>query len=347
MELQCPNANEKFIQTLYDKRTKKTMKAVVLSGTCAPEDLKISEVLLPEVKPGWVLLKVSAFGLNRSELILRKYEADAPYIHLPIIPGIECVGEIVDPSDSYFKKGERVIALMGGMGRSFHGSYAEYALLPISHVFLANTKLEWNRMAAVPETFFTAYGSLFDCLQLNKMDILLVHGATSALGLAAIQLAKASGCTVVGTTRKKEKLNFLKEVGADYTVLDNKTLSKQITDLFPEGITKVLELVGPAAIPETSKLLKKHGIICSTGQLAGNQGNGFDIIKNIPNGVYLSSFYSNYPTQKVMDDIFKIIEEHRIEPVIGKIFSLEEIASAHELMENNMANGKIVVKVEE
>lgn len=321
------------------------MKAVVLTGTCKPEEMKISNVKIPEVEPGWVLIKVKAFGLNHSELILRRYEADEPYIKLPIIPGIECVGEIADASDSRFQVGEKVVALMGGMGRSFNGSYSEYALLPASHVFTANTKLDWIEMAAVPETFFTAYGSLFDCLQIQKSDTLLIHGATSALGLAAIQLAKSIGCTVIGTTRKEERLEFLKEAGADYAMLDDGTLAKQVIKEFPSGITKVLELVGATAIKETANLLKKHGIICSTGQLGGNSRQDFDLIKMIPNGVYLSSFYSNYPSQEVMDKIFAMIDENQIKPVIGRIFKLEDIAQAHMLMECNNANGKVVVSL--
>lgn len=321
------------------------MKAVVLTGICEPKDLKISNVKIPEVKPGWVLIKVKAFGLNHSELVLRKYEANAPYIKLPIILGIECVGEIADASDSNFKVGEKVVSLMGGMGRSFNGSYAEYALLPANHVFTANTKLDWTEMAAIPETFFTAYGSLFDCLQIQSDDIILIHGATSALGLAAIQLAKAMGCTVIGTTRKEERLGFIKEVGADFAMLDDGTLTKQVFKIFPKGITKVLELVGPTAIEDTAKLLRKHGIICSTGQLGGSSCQDFDLIKTIPNGVYLSSFYSNYPTQEVMDKIFAMIDENQIKPVIGRKFEIEEIAKAHMLMECNNANGKVVVVV--
>jgi NADPH:quinone reductase-like Zn-dependent oxidoreductase len=322
------------------------MRAVVLNGTCKPEDLKISEIAIPEVKPGWVLVKVNAFGLNHAELVLRKYEADAPYINKPIIPGIECVGVIANPSDSNYRKGDKVVALMGGMGRSFHGSYAEYALLPVSHVFQANTDLDFISMASVPETFYTAYGSLYDCLQLEEKDVLFVHGATSALGLAAIQLAKATGCTVIGTTRNRDRLDFLKDVGTDYALLDDASLSEQILELFPKGVIKLLELVGAAALPTSSRLVKKHGIICVTGQLGGSPGEGFDVIKNIPNGVYLSSFYSNYPTQEVIDTIFRRMDQYHINPVIGKLFTLEEIATAHEVMENNMAQGKIVIRVE-
>ena len=321
------------------------MKAVVLERTCKAEEMIIKDVPIPKVKPGWVLVKVKAFGINRSEVILRSYEADELYIKLPRIPGIECVGEIADPSDSDFKTGQRVVALMGGMGRSFDGSYAEYALLPVSHVFEANTELDWTEMAAIPETFFTAYGSLFECLQIQPNDIILIHAATSALGFAAIQLAKSIGCTVIGTTRKEERIEFLKEIGADFAMLDDGTLSKQVMKLFPSGIKKVLELVGEAAIEETSKLLRKHGIICSTGQLGGSTSKGFDVIKSIPNGVYLSSFYSNYPTQEIIDEIFNHINKYNLKPYISKVFEFDEIAKAHILMEENKANGKIVVLV--
>ena len=322
------------------------MKAVVIERTCSAEEMIIKDVPIPVVKPGWVLIKVKAFGINRAEVSLRSYEGDKPYIKLPRIPGIECVGEIADPSDSNFKTGQRVVALMGGMGRSFDGSYAEYALLPVSHVFSANTELDWTEMAAIPETFFTAYGSLYDCLQIQSEDIVLIHAATSALGFAAIQLAKSIGCTVIGTTRKKERLESLKEIGADFAMLDDGTLSKQVVKVFPSGITKILELVGEAAIEETSKLLKKHGIICSTGQLGGSSTQGFDVIKSIPNGVYLSSFYSNYPTQEIIDEIFNHIRKCNLKPHISKVFTLDEIAQAHLLMEQNKANGKIVVLVD-
>src|SRR4030042_2109868 len=197
------------------------MKAVVLYKTCPPEELKISEVPVPEVKPGWVLIKVKAFGLNHSELMMRASEADAPYIKLPRIPGIECAGEIADPSDSNFIMGQRVIALMGGMGRSFDGSYAEYTLVPFKNVFKVETTFGWGELAAIPETYYTAYGSLFDSIQLKTEDTLLIRGGTSALGLSAIQLAKSVGATVMASTRNEKKRELLTRQGAD-NVLINK-----------------------------------------------------------------------------------------------------------------------------
>ena len=186
-----------------------TMKAVVLTKPTAAEDVELTEIDVPKVQSGWVLVRVKAFGLNHSEQILRLHEIEADYIRKPIMPGIECVGEIANPSDTNFKVGQRVVALMGGMGRSFNGGYAEYALLPAHHVFAVESNLPWKEIAAIPETYFTAWGSLFECLDLKSEDTLLVRGATCALGYAAIQIAKAIGCKVIATTHREEKLSLL------------------------------------------------------------------------------------------------------------------------------------------
>lgn len=317
----------------------RTMKAVVLTEPTLAEKVQLTDVPVPQVCPGWVLVKVKAFGLNHSEQILRLNEIQADYIHKPIIPGIECVGEIVDPSDSHFKKGEKVAALMGGMGRSFNGSYAEYVLLPTSHVFSVQTDLSWTEMAAVPETWFTAWGSLFECLNLKESDTLLIRGGTCALGYAAIQIAKAIGCKVIATTHRESKLPLLKE--ADEAILDTGTLAGTL-----QGVTKALELVGPKALRDTLRCVEKGGIVCNTGILGGVYTlDGFDPIKEIPNGVYLTGFFSNYPTQRMIRDIFSFIDRHHIEPAIGAVYSFQNISNALSDMDNHKADGKIVVEV--
>ena len=322
------------------------MKAVVLYQTCSPEELTIIEIPVPEVKPGWVLIKVKAFGLNRSELMMREYEGNATYIQLPRILGIECVGEIADGSDSSFRKGQRAVALMGGMGRSFDGSYAEYTLVPAKNVFSVETNLDWIEMAAIPETYFTAYGSLFNCLQLAPEDVLLVRGGTSAAGLAAIQLAKSIGATVLASTRNEKKRDLLITQGADHVLIDNGALKEQLRNLYPQGVNKILELIGPSTLLESANLLYHHGIVCVSGIL-GKKGTieNFYPIKDIPTGVYLTGFSSNFPTQKIMDDIFNHIKNHNLLPTIAKVFCLDEIGQAHQLMENNEANGKVIIRI--
>ena len=335
------------------------MKAVVLTEPTKAEEVRLTDCPVPQVRPGWVLVKVRAFGMNHSEQILRRNEIRADYIQKPLIPGIECVGEIADPSDSSFQKGQRVAALMGGMGRSFNGSYAEYALLPAHHVFAVSSDLSWEKLAAVPETYFTAWGSLFEGLRLRPEDTLLVRGATCALGYAAIQLAKALGCRVIATAHKESRLPLLAE--ADEAVLDTGRLAETLPGAaFPgtvrpratspgvtrSRITKALELVGPKTLPDTLRCVEKGGIVCNTGILGGVYAlSGFDPIKDIPNGVYLTGFYSNGPTQEIMDEIFSFLTAHRLQPCVGKCFDFSEIREACKAQDTGVVNGKIVVHI--
>ena len=335
------------------------MKAVVLTEPTKAEEVRLTDCPVPQVRPGWVLVKVRAFGMNHSEQILRRNEIRADYIQKPLIPGIECVGEIADPSDSSFQKGQRVAALMGGMGRSFNGSYAEYALLPAHHVFAVSSDLSWEKLAAVPETYFTAWGSLFEGLRLRPEDTLLVRGATCALGYAAIQLAKALGCRVIATAHKESRLPLLAE--ADEAVLDTGRLAETLPGAaFPgtvrpratspgvtrSRITKALELVGPKTLPDTLRCVEKGGIVCNTGILGGVYAlSGFDPIKDIPNGVYLTGFYSNGPTQEIMDEIFSFLTVHRLQPCVGKCFDFSEIREACKAQDTGAVNGKIVVHI--
>lgn len=317
------------------------MKAVVLTKPTKAEDVALSDVEIPKVKPGWVLVKIKAFGLNHSEQILREFEIENDYIQKPVIPGIECVGEIADASDSGLNVGQKVAALMGGMGRSFNGSYAEYALLPVHHVFPVESNLTWSEMGAIPETYFTAWGSLFECLHLQPSDRLLIRGATCALGYVSVQLAKALGCTVIGTTHKEEKLSLLKEAGCDEAILDDGSMKGKIS-----GVNKALELVGIKTLRDTLFAIEKGGIVCNTGILGKvYEWNGFDPIKDIPNGVYLTSFFSNYPTQKMIQDIFTFMDENHIEPLIGATYDFEHIKDACVALDSGKVNGKIVVQI--
>lgn len=317
------------------------MKAVVLDKITEGKDIILCEVPIPEVRPGWVLIKVKAFGLNHSEKLLRLNEIRADYIQKPVIPGIECVGEIADPSDSGFSIGQKVAALMGGMGRSFNGSYAEYALLPRRIVFRIESGLSWEALGAVPETYFTAWGSLFECLQLTADDTLLIRGATCALGYAAMQIATALGCRAIATTHRENKLPLIMD--ADEAVLDDGKLTGRI-----HGVTKALDLIGPRNLKDTLSAVEKGGIVCQTGLLGGVYVlNGFDPIKDIPNGVYLTGFFSNYPTQKVMDEIFAFLNEKKLVPVSGKAFDFENVREAVTAQDKGRVNGKIVVVTEQ
>lgn len=322
------------------------MKAVVIDHCCAAEELHVSDLPMPTARKGWVVVKIHAAGLNHSESLLRQFEADQPHINTPVVPGIECVGEVWQTAaDSRFQEGDRVVALMGGMGRSFNGSYEEYALLPESIVFRVESTLDWVSLAAVPETYFTAYGSLTECLLLREGDCLLVRGATSTVGRAAIQLAKAMGATVIAACRRESSFAEMQALGADHCVIDDGNISSQPLKARPN---KVLELVGPKTLQDSLRCVGTPGYVCNTGIL-GNQFSvpQFDPIKYIPNGVFLSGFFSNYPTQAAIDGLFVLIERHRLQPQYARVFTLDQIAQAHRHLEDGTAGGKIILKIAE
>ncbi len=291
------------------------MKAVVLTEPCEAREMKLTEVAVPEVTPGRVLIKVKAFGINHSEVLLRQFEVARNYIRKPIIPGIECVGEVVDPSDSGLKRGEKVMALMGGMGRSFNGSYAEYCLVPADHVFAIKSTLPWDELAAIPETYYTAYGTFSLSLQVNPGDLLLIRGGTSTVGLAALQLAKAIGATIISTTRNPGKSRLLLDNGADDVILEGEDFDSRFLARYPQGASKVLELIGASTLRESLQITARHGIVCHTGLLGGVYGlKDFDPIKEIPSGVYLTGFYSNSPTQEQITENDETYRASRYSP---------------------------------
>ncbi len=319
----------------------KTMKALRIDKVTTSSEAVLTDVLVPAVRPGWLRIRVEGFGLNHSEQVLRLGEVEQPYIAKPIVPGIECVGTVDDPGGTRFENGQTVCALMGGMGRSFDGSYAEYALVPEHHTFAIPdaADLPWATLAAVPETFYTAWGSLFECLRLEPGDSLLVRGGTCALGYAAIQIAHALGCRVVATVRREERLARLLELGCDEAIVDDGELAAKGL-----GCNKVLELVGTSTLRDSLKAAVPGGIVCQTGILGGEESlNGFDVITGIPNGVYLAGFYSNTPDQKTMSDIFEFIAERGIEPVIAETFAFGELKGALTLQDAGGFDGKIVV----
>lgn len=316
------------------------MKALIIDKPITAEEVRLTECAVPRVKSGWVLVKIRAFGLNHSEQILRREEILEDYIQKPVIPGIECVGEIADASDTNFRAGQKVIAMMGGMGRSFNGSYAEFALLPAHHVFSVETDLSWENLAAIPETYFTAWGSLFECLRLKAGDTLLIRGATCALGYAAIQIAKTLGAKVIATTHRESKYLLLKD--ADEIILDDGKLAGKVS------ATKALDLVDPKVLRDTLKTVtpSAEAFICNTGILGGVEVlDNFDPIFSIPNGVYLTGFYSNTPTQAAVDAIFNFIAENNLTPNIGAAFDFENLRKAIAAQDSGEFDGKIVVRV--
>ena len=323
-----------------------TMKALKIDRVTRGEDARLSDVPVPAVKPGWVLVKVEAFGLNNSERIVRLEEIGEPWIAPAVVPGIECAGTVADGSDTDLEPGERVVACMGGMGREFDGSYAEYALLPRRNVVRVPDDVGWSwaEIGAFPETYLTAWGSLFECLQLQLGDTLLVRGATCGLGYSAIQLAKALRVRVVATTHRQEKMRLLLDAGADEAVLDEGRLAATRGESAKvEGANKALDLIGVRNLRDTLRCVEHGGIVCATGILGGVYAwNSFDPIKDIPNGVYLAGFFSNYPTQELFDALFGFMADHGLKPIYNEEYMFDDLPAALARQDTG-AGGKIVI----
>lgn len=320
------------------------MKAAVLHNPGNAGNIKIEERAIPLPKEGSVQVKVKAFGLNRSELMTRK--GLSPNVKFPRVLGIECVGEVEsDPSGEY-QKGQKIAALMGGMGRDYDGSYAEYTVLPKSIIFPFESKLAWEQLGAFPEMFQTVYGSLHLALHIQKGETLLIRGGTSSIGMLSAQIAKHMGVTVIATTRNPDKERMLINNGASYSLIDDGELAGKVKGLFPEGVDKVLELVGTGTLKNSLRCAKPGGTVCMTGMLAEQwEISNFEPIGFIPSMVKLTAYNSDPEnvSVRIFQDFINMVESGVINLNVSKVFHLDEIVKAHELMESNQAGGKIVV----
>lgn len=321
------------------------MKTVVLYKPGKAENLTLVEKPIPKPTDGQVLIKVKAFGLNRSELMTRK-GLDAGIVTLPRILGIECVGEVEQDPSGQYPKGQKVMAFMGGMGRAFDGGYAEFAVLPRSILHPFNSSLPWEILGAIPEMYQTVYGSLFPALNIQKRETLLIRGGTSSVGMLAAQVAKNMGLTVIATTRNEKKEKKLRDNGADQVLVDDGNLKDKVRAIYPQGVDKVLELVGTLTLKDSLQCVKTGGVACMSGMLAEQwQIPDFEPMKFIPATVRLTIYDSGQirSSAEVFQAFIHKVEMGQIKLKIGKVFPLDKIIEAHQLMERNRADGKIVV----
>ena len=322
------------------------MKAAVSTKSGNPSVLEIQEKPIPAIKEGWVLIKVKAFGLNRSELFTRR--GDSPNVKFPRIQGIECVGIVEEDSTGTHKKGHQVAAIMGGMGRDFDGSYAEYALVPKKIVFPFKSNLPWDILGAIPEMYQTVSGSLNQALEVRNGEVLLIRGGTSSIGMLACQLAKHIGLTVVSTTRKPEKEQYLKANGADYVVIDDGTVREKVRNLFPNGVDKVLELIGTRTLRDSLQCIKPRGVVCMTGILGSEWTmSEFTPMGDIPSLGRLTVYMGEAGNlqKELLQEFIDAVVDGAIKVNIDKRFKLDQIVEAHVYMESNQAKGKIVVEI--
>ncbi|MDH4110702.1 MAG: zinc-binding alcohol dehydrogenase family protein [Gammaproteobacteria bacterium] len=320
------------------------MTAAVIHQAGGPEALKLERRPVPEPSDGEVLIRVRAFGLNRSELFTR--QGLSPNVAFPRILGIEAVGEVAAAPGGEFAEGDVVATAMGGMGRQFDGGYAEFTMVPAHQVQKLETTLDWQVLGAIPEMMQTAWGALFKSLKLEQGDTLLIRGGTTSVGLAAAAIAKRHGATVSATTRKPENEALLRENGADHVFIDSGEIADDVRTVFPCGVNKVLELVGTTTLKDSLKATRAGGIVSMTG-MVGNSWSfeEFSPMDAIPTAVNLTTYsggaedFMRTPLQELVRDI----ELDALKPRVGKVFRLKEIVEAHRTMENNNAGGKIVI----
>jgi len=323
------------------------MKAIVLSNPGKPSTYLFQDRPIPEPLPGHVVIEIKAFGINHAEMHMRKGE----WAEADEVSGIECVGIVHSCPSGEFAVGSKVAALMGGLGRTIPGSYAEYTRAPASNVASIESNLSWEELGALPESYATAWTCLFQNLELSKDQTLLVRGGTSSFGQAAINLAVNAGAKVIATTRNLERRQMLLDLGVQRVELEGTELSERLPE--KKTIDAVLNLVGNSVLLDSLAIVRRGGRVCLAGFLGGLAPiTDFNPLLQMPSGVQFSFFgsfhfgtpgfpLSDVPLQKIASDV--AAGRYKAKP--SKVFPFEEIAKAHKVMEESRAAGKLVVKV--
>ncbi|QDU68065.1 zinc-binding alcohol dehydrogenase family protein [Engelhardtia mirabilis] len=323
------------------------MRAYVIHAPGGPDALQLETTPDPAPKEGWVLIDVRAFGLNRSEWFTRR--GDSPSVRFPRVLGIECTGEVLDAGGTDLVPGTRVAALMGGMGREFDGSYAEKTLVPRDSVFALPNDLPWSHFAALPEMLQTTHGSLHKGLEARAGETLLIRGGTSSVGLATLALAKDADMTVISTTRSLEKEDMLRAAGADDVIVDTGEIAGEIRRRAPGGVDRVLELIGATTLLDSLRCTRRGGVVCMTGILGGSWTlDQFHPMGDIPTAVKLTSYAGDAGdiTADLLSSYIQKVQSGSLSIPRGPVFRFDELREAHTLMDDNKANGKIVVTLE-
>jgi len=320
------------------------MRAVVINEPGGPEVLKVRDVPVPIPAPGWVLVRVEAFGLNRSELHFRSGVASSG--SFPRIPGIEAVGTVVVAPGGEFPVGTQVAALMGGMGRAFDGGYAEFVCVPVSSVVPFRSALGWDLLGAVPEMLQTAAGSLRVGLEAVDGQSLLIRGGTSSVGLALATLGSLRGMTIFSTTRNPASRALLEEAGVQHVIIDDGDVAAHVREIMPDGVDGAVELVGVNVMRDTLRSVRTGGTVCFTGMLSDQWTiPEFYPMDWLPNGVRLTAYSGSASdlTPSDLQGFLDAVEAGHVHVPVGRVYQLEQIAEAHRDMERGIAGGKLVV----
>jgi NADPH:quinone reductase-like Zn-dependent oxidoreductase len=296
---------------------------------------------------GEVLIRVKAFGINHAETHMRKGE----WPEATPVSGIEAAGTVVHDSTGALPEGATVVTIMGGLGRSRNGSYAEYVAAPASNVVKIETSLNFTELAAIPESYATAWVALHRNLELEAGQSILVRGATSALGQAAVNIARDLGARVIATTRRQDRIEALRSLGASDVLIDTGDIVEAVRELVPGGVDRVIDLVGNRVLRDSLRAASQRGRVCQAGFLGGlGPVEDFLPVFDLPSGVQLSFFGSfeigtdAYPISAIpLQQIVEKVEAGDYKAPPSRVLSFEQISEAHKIMEAGEAGGKLVV----
>jgi len=325
------------------------MKAIVISAPGGPEVLTITELPDPAPAGGEVLIRVKAFGLNHAEAYMR----NGSWGQVARVPGIECAGIIEADPSGRLAPGSPVVAILGGMGRTRDGSYAELVTVPATNVALVNTTLSWTDLVALPEVYATAWAGLHQNLALEPAQTVLIRGATSSLGQAAVNIAAGHGALVIATTRTPAREALLTEIGAAQVLVDDGQLAKQVHAL-DINVDCLFDLVGNSVLRDSLRTVRTRGRVCQLGFLGGlDPVTDFNPLADLPTGVQLSFYGSafvlgtkEFPLADIpLADMIAKAEAGAYQAKPARVFRFEEIVEAHRVMEAGQAGGKMVVAV--
>jgi NADPH:quinone reductase len=326
-----------------------TMRAIILKGFGGLDSLVYTDIPKPLPKDGEVVIKVKGFGINHAELHMRRGE----WAEAAEVSGIECVGIVDSCPGGEFPIGAKVAALMGGLGRTINGSYAEYTRVRAPNVALIESDLPWSDLAALPETYAVAWTCLFRKLNLTAGQTLVLRGATSSLGQAALKMAVAADARVIATARSRERFSMLEELGASRVEVERRDLAAHLAESKAESkqIDAVLDLVGNSTILDSLDMLRRGGTACLAGWLGGLDPIGdFNPLLRMASGVNWNFFGSfvfgapGFPLSDVpLQDIARQVAEGKLDAKPSRVFSFDQIREAHLVMEAGEAGGKMVV----
>ncbi|NMM14993.1 MAG: NAD(P)H-quinone oxidoreductase [Rhodoferax sp.] len=326
------------------------MKAIEITAFGAPDVLRVGERPVPVPGIGELLIRVSASGVNRPDVLQRTGNYPVPP-GASDIPGLEVAG-VIEQGDAQelaragFKLGDRVCALVAG------GGYAEFCVAPVGQCLPVPQGLSDVEAASLPETFFTVWSNVFDRAGLQKGETLLIQGGSSGIGVTAIQLAKARGAKVIVTAGSDEKCAACRALGADhainYKTHDFQDEVKRLTD--GQGVNVILDMVAGSYVAKEIQCLSEDGrlvIIAVQGGVKSEINAGLVLRRRLTiTGSTLrarSIAFKQAIAQACLTNVWPLIERGLIKPVVHSTFAAEDAASAHALMESNQHVGKIVL----